>query len=69
MDDNHGDRHTLRQLAKEMNATVDKRWREWIKRQMARFEEMIRGLVDAQVRGAHVKASHPEGSGEGRAWW
>lgn len=54
MDDNDGDRQILRQLAKEMNATTDKRWREGIERQMEKFEEMIRGLVDAQVRGTQV---------------
>ena len=63
MDDNDGDKQTLRQLVEEMNATTDKRWREGIERQMARFEEMIRGLVNAQVRGAQVRASDPESSG------
>ena len=62
MNDNDGDMQTLRQLAEEMNATADKRWREGIDRQMARFEEMIRGLVDAHVRGAQVRASDPESS-------
>ena len=47
MDDNDGDKQTFRQLAEEMNATTDKRWRERIERQMAKFEEMIKGLVDA----------------------
>ena len=42
----------MRQLAEEMNAMIDKRWRKGIKRQMARFKEMIKGLVDAQVRGS-----------------
>ena len=54
MDDNDGDRQTLCQLAEEMNAMADIKWREGIERQMARFEKMIRGLVDAQVRGAQV---------------
>ena len=54
MDDNDGEMQTLCQLAEEMNATADKRWREWIERQMERFEEMIKGLVDAQVRGPQV---------------
>ena len=53
----------MRQLAEEMNATADKRWREGIERQMTKFEEMIRGLVDAQVRGAQVRASDLESSG------
>ena len=59
MDDNDGDRQTLRQLAEEMNATTDKRWREGIERQMTRFEEKIWGLVDAQVRGAQVRTNDP----------
>ena len=63
MDDNDEDRQTLRQLEEEMNATTDKRWREGIERQMTRYEEMIRGLVDAQVRGAQVRASDQESSG------
>ena len=53
MDDNDGDRQTLCQLAEEMNAMADIKWREGIERHMAKFE-MIRGLVDAQVRGAQV---------------
>ena len=63
MDDNDKDRRTLRQLEEEMNATTNKRWREGIERPMARFKEMIRGLVDAQVRGAQVRASDSESSG------
>lgn len=51
MDDDDGDRQTLSQLAEEMNATVNKRWREMIERQMSRFEEMIKGQVNAQVKG------------------
>ena len=54
MDDNDEDMQTLSQLVEEMNATADKRWRKWIERQMTRFEEMIKGLVDAQVRGSQV---------------
>ena len=53
----------MRQLAKEINATTDKRWREGIERQMARFEEMIKDLVNAQVIGAQVRTSDLESSG------
>ena len=51
MDDDR-DRQTLCQLAEEINAIADKRWKVGIERQMASFEEMIKGLVDAQVRGS-----------------
>lgn len=51
MDDDDRDRQTLSQLTEEMNATVNKRWREMIERKMSRFEKMIKGQVDAQVRG------------------
>ena len=30
---------------------------------MAKFEEMVRGLINAQVRGAQVRASDPGSSG------
>lgn len=59
MNDDDGDRQTLHQLVEEINATADKRWKEGIERQMARLEEMIKGLVDAQVRGTQVRTSDP----------
>lgn len=62
MNDDDGDRQTLHQLAEEINATADKSWKKGIERQMARFEEMIKGLVDAQVRGTQVRTSDPESS-------
>ena len=63
MDDDR-DRQTLCQLAEEINAIADKRWKVGIERQMASFEEMIKGLVDSQVRGAQIRNSDPESRGE-----
>lgn len=60
MNDDDGDRQTLHYLVDEINATADKRWKKGIERQMERFEEIIKGLVDAQVRGTQVRTSDLE---------
>lgn len=51
VDNDDKDKQTLCQMAEEANVVVDKRWREVVDRHMARFKEMTKGLVDAQVRG------------------
>lgn len=37
VDSDNEHRQTLHQMTKEVNAVADKRWREWVERQMARF--------------------------------
>lgn len=31
VDNDEGDKQTLRQMTEEVNATMDKRWREWLR--------------------------------------
>lgn len=65
IDSDDENRKTLHQMAEEVNATADKRWREGVKRQMARFEEMGKGMVVAQVKGTQV-LSGDQGSSRAR---